>query len=240
MDQQPAKKSSINFLQVIIAVIIVAVLAGMIIPIFGVIRQISHHPQCGLNQSHILGAMVAYNTNEGLDTWVGSIANLDTSIPAAVRGRLITTKFWECVAADLSIPNALFKCYYSRSLAPTSKPRPSDPTSTWGKEDGRVIGYALDWAASVDPSSERPMIADRDVDAHKGGVMVAFGDAHVKKLKLIPVQREAGALLTEALMVSPLTVGTGNQPDDDIYSSEGDAGDSLTPGKGDPLRAWVK
>lgn len=71
--------------------------------------------------------------------------------------------------------------------------------------------------------------------------MMAFGDAHTKKVRLVEVKRRStGTLITESLAVSLLTNATGIQPDDDIYSAEGDAGDPLTPGKGDPLRAWVK
>ena len=70
--------------------------------------------------------------------------------------------------------------------------------------------------------------------------MVTFGDAHVKKVKLVEVERGTGVLVTESIGTSPRKVGTGVHPDNDIYSTEGDVGDPLTPGKGDPLRAWVK
>jgi len=227
------------------------VLAFLLLTIFFVyVRGFSRRIHCGYNQSQLMGAMVAYSTERESKAWVVLNPRVESSSAGGARGRLVTTRWMEAVAASQSLPNALFKCQASNSLASSVKPQPADPTSTWGLEAGRYLGYAVDWAAPIDPSAARPMIADRDPTAHRdvlaavrGGsaIMVVFGDAH---MKMVPVtwvsERPRSALVTDGVDGLPVSLETVPMPGDDIYSAEGDAGDPLTPGKGDPLRAWVK
>jgi len=52
--------------------------------------------------------------------------------------------------------------------------------------------------------------------------------------------RKSGALITEGCDGQPVSVNAFSDLGDDLYSADGDSGDPLTPGAGDPLRAWVK
>jgi type II secretory pathway pseudopilin PulG len=238
----PKARTQSRVVTVIAVIFCVTVLAGLLLPVVGMSTD-GHRrqSQCGKNQSQIIGAMVAYFTNEGFENWAPPEQPITMSPTAATSARFRTAKYLEALAASLSIQNSLFKCPQSRSLAPASKPNPSNPASTWGFETGRVIGYALDWAAPADASSSRPMIADRDSNAHSGAVMVAYGDAHVTKLKQVPRPVSVmGTLITAGVDGAPISTSALNPPDDDIYTPFGDSGDSLIPGKGDPLRAWVK
>jgi hypothetical protein len=197
--------------------------------------------QCGRNQAQIMFSMIAYLTENNTPHWVPSELFSRYSGSDAAKGRLVTTNYFELLAAIDSLPNGLFHCYASSSGVISAKPKPFDSTSKWGQETGYWIGYTLDWSAPIEVGSSRPMLADRDLTAHRDAVMVVFGDGHSAKMKLVPIRKRApGALLTDGIIVQPTKLGTGNQPDDDIYSNEGDGNDGLTPGAGDPLRAWVK
>lgn len=239
MDVVDSRRTTLLVIMIVIALGLV--LAGGAAILNWSMDRSQRQSQCWKNQAQIIGASVAYFTTEGIETWLPPEPPVTTSSTAATSARFKTTKYMEVVAASMTLPNGLFKCAQSRSLAPTAKPNPSNPASTWGLETGRVIGYALDWAAPADPSSARPLTADRDPNAHGGSVMVAFGDAHVTKLKLVAGSaRATGTLVTDGVDGTPISASTANPPEDDIYTSFGDSGDPLAPGKGDPLRAWVK
>ena len=243
-DWKDPRLPRVRWPHVLVVALIVVVLVGLLLPVIGTTRDGDfRRAQCGKNQSQLLGALVAFTTSEEVSAWIPGNLPIDPQATGAYRGRLVTTKLFERVAASQSIPNALFKCPYSARGGPERalKPNPADPASAWGLGTGHLISYALDWAAPADPSSERPVIADRDPTAHKGSILVAFGDAHVKTLKLVPAtMRVAGALVTDGPDGQPVAASTGNLPGDDVYSADGDDGEPLNPGKGDPLRAWVK
>lgn len=233
----------------LVLIVILLVLGGLLLPVFQVTKAPARQAQCGKNQSQILGAMVAYATSEEV-AWpdprgVMAAWKLPAgSITTALDGAKYTAGAFELVAASQSIPNALFKCPSTSFGGPirNEKASMSFANVQWGWDPARgvAVSYALDWASPPDPSSERVILADREMKAHRDSLMVTFGDAHVKKVKLVGVERGTGVLVTESIGTSPSKVGTGVQPDDDIYSTEGDTGDPLTPGKGDPLRTWVK
>jgi hypothetical protein len=236
---------------VVAVVFIVVILAGILLPVVGFERDHDFRPsQCGKNQSQILGAMVAYATSEETG-WPDARAKSGSwKLPAgpiatAVDGARYTAGAFELIAASQSIPNGLFRCPSARVGGPDKTMNPSvNRTSVqwgWNPSAGIGVSYAFDWASPADPGSDRVILADRDTRAHNGYVMAVFGDAHVKKVKLVEIpQRPTGTLITEGIVASPTTTATGIQPDDDIYSTEGDAGEPLTSGKGDPRRAWVK
>jgi hypothetical protein len=215
------------------------------------VRGFARAVACGYHQSQLMGAMVAYSVDQTMtEAWVVVDPRIPASSTGGNRGRLVTIRFWEHVALNQSLPNRLFTCPSGRSWPPSVKPNPRDPASLWGLEGGRHIGYALDWAAPLDPPSTRPMIADRDPGAHgnvypdllrTGSSMVVFGDAHMARMSVTwDHRRGEGALMTEDGEGRSVPGSTGEASRDDIYSTEGDSGDPLTPGKGDPLRAWVK
>jgi hypothetical protein len=205
---------------------------------------------CGKNQSQILGAMVAYATSEET-AWPDPRGNTTAawklpafSIATPLDGAKYTAGAFELVAASQSVPNSLFKCPSSSVGGPSRRLKASLDTANvqWGWDPANhvAVSYAFDWASPPDPSAERVILADREEKAHRDVVMVTFGDAHVKNVKLVEVERDAGALVTTSAVDASRKTGTAIQPADDIFSTEGDTGDPLTPGKGDPRRAWVK
>ncbi len=249
MNEQQPSRTSWRWFHVVVVVIIIVVLVGVLLPVVGKVSDSNfRQSQCGKNQSQILGAMVAYSTSEetGWPDPRGTTAAWKLPagpITTALDGAKYTAGAFELLAVSQGIPSSLFKCPYASVGGPSKimKASLSEPTVLWGwnPTGGVAVSYAFDWASPADPSSDRVILADRDPKYHRMTTMVTFGDAHVKKLKVIEsVIRHQGVLVTESILVAPSA--TGAQPNDDIYSNEGDAGDPLTPGKGDPLRAWVK
>lgn len=223
--------------------LLVLVLAGMFYPLVGVVREGKGTPNCGKNQSQIMGALIAFSTQEEMAGLLPKTLASSKPEMSERRGHVLTIKLMEVLAAAHSLPSGLFKCPVSSTGGPRKDIKPSlaRPGSAWAMSQGSGIGYAFDWAAPADPSSQRVVCADRDIKAHKDAVMAVFGDAHVTKLKLVPVaMRAPGSVITEGVIVDPVNFSAGSEPGDDIYSNEGDANDGLTPGQGDPLRAWVK
>lgn len=204
---------------------------------------------CTIYQSQIVAAMIVYSTTEETG-WpdprgAGSAWKLPAGpITTALDGAKYTAGAFEMLAASQSIPNHSFECPGASGGGPNKKAKASlgETSVLWGWDPtaGVAVSYAFDWASPADSGSQRVILADRDPENHNLSVMAAFGDAHVKKLKLVKVVRGTGVLVTETGITAPHQFGTSIQPDDDIFSAEGDAGDPLTPGKGDPLRAWVK
>ncbi len=226
---------------------IVLVLSGISLAYYQHVELQKRTITCGRNQSQIGGALYAYSINEETgwpdprgSRWKMPVGPITTTVDAAK----YTAGAFELLAATQSIPHALFTCPSATFGGPNKmlKASISDPSVRWGWDPARgvAVSYAFDWASPTDPSSARVILSDREVTTHRDSMMVTFGDAHVKKVKLVEVKRGAGVLVTESLIVSPTKLGTAVHPDDDIFSTEGDAGEPLTPGKGDPQRAWVK
>jgi hypothetical protein len=248
---QPLSRRGLNWGGCLAFIVIFAIGVFMILPMLRFeVQGKAKGNYCGKYQAQIVGALVAYSVNEGVAwpdprgdkvAWKLAAGPITSALEAAK----CTAGVFELLAASQTIPNSLFKCPSSTFGGPNKqmKPSVSETTVNWGWDpaNGVAVSYAFDWAAPADPSSQRVVGADRDIKAHKDAVMAVFGDAHVTKLKLVPVtMRAPGSLVTVGVIVDPINVGAFSQEGDDIYSNEGDANDGLTPDKGDPLRAWVK
>jgi hypothetical protein len=248
--QASAPNRGWNFLGCLVVGAIVLILIGMILPVLDVSEKPARQMQCGKNQAQILGAMVAYATSEetawpdprGTTTAAWKLPTV--SIATALDGAKYTAGAFELIAASQSVPNSLFKCPGSSFGGPSKRIKASLDTANvqWGWDPANhvAVSYAFDWASPPDPSSARAILADREGRAHRDSIMVTFGDAHVKAVELVEVSRGTKALVTASALAGSRKTGTAVQPGDDIFTTEGDGGEPLTPGKGDPLRAWVK
>jgi prepilin-type N-terminal cleavage/methylation domain-containing protein len=256
-----------TLIELLVVISIIAILAGMLLPVIGVVREMARQSQCGKNQSQILGAMVAYGTNEGTawpsplkatgGTWSGS--GTGAVAAAGEAAAQFTAASFELLAASQTLPDALFKCPSAASGGPNkllkaSSRRPYNDQA-WGWTAPNKVSYAFDWASPADPGSARVITSDRDLQNHKNEVMACFGDAHVTKLKAEKNTPSAGG--TFGVITNPnLAVynaaakGRWDQEDDeatqdpdDIWSSVGDAMNPdycLRPGGGHAVRAYVK
>jgi prepilin-type N-terminal cleavage/methylation domain-containing protein len=258
------RSQGFTLIELLVVISIIAILAGMLLPVIGVVREMARQQQCGKNQSQILGAMVAYGTSEEV-AWPDPRKPAAGTISVGDAAAVHTAHAFELVAAAQSIPGGLFKCPSAASGGPNKQLNPSmkrvfvtedASTSAWGWTSPNKISYAFDWASPSDPGAARVVLADRDLSNHKDEVMVCFGDAHVKKLKAqknpTVTGETAGVIKTnpDKAVHNPDARGAHDEEDDaavltpdNIYDRVGDASntaDCLIPGGGHHKRAFVK
>ncbi len=234
-----------SLLGIMIVIVSCAVVVGVGYYGYKIVQNGTLLAQCGKHQANIVGAIMTFEISEKSIT--PDLSTGDHTMTANT-ARVVTCRKFEIVFASLSIPAFLAKCPASRFPAPKIKPQLANQGSQWGMAADAAVSYAYDWATPLDPSSARVILADRDPMAHSDPwmttsvILACFGDAHVKKLKYaLGSGRKPGALVTEGCDGQPVSVnGFTELGDDDLYSADGDGGDPLTPGAGDPLRAWVK
>jgi prepilin-type N-terminal cleavage/methylation domain-containing protein len=262
------RSQGFTLIELLVVISIIAILAGMLLPVIGVVREMARQQNCGKNQSQILGAMIAYGTSEEVawpdprgtttNAWKVPVAAPATNEAAAQ----YTAGCFELIAAAQTLPNALFKCPSAAIGGPNKslKAAASRADVTWGWNPATVgVSYAFDWASPADPGSARVILADREQKAHKTEVMVCFGDNHVKKLKhVVGAAPNAPAVGTKTRAISGAVTARVFNPDakgsanatsdtdvteDDIYDDGNDvvtAADAMTPGQGHSVRAFVK
>lgn len=267
---QNHRSKGFTLIELLVVISIIAILAGMLLPVIGVVREMARQAQCGKNQSQIVGAMVAYSTSEetgwpdprgtAMQAWKLPAAPITSSD----MGARYTAGAFELIAVSQGIPNALFKCPSSSAGGPskTLKATMIEGTVLWGWNPPTVgVSYAFDWSSPADPSSGRVILADRDPKNHSLSAMACFGDAHVKKLKQKTGaaggnNQTQGLVNTVNIIIeNPDARGAAGQEEvvgdvthDNIYddasdfdsASGGRAEDVFTPGAGHARRAFVK
>ena len=252
-----------TLIELLVVISIIAILAGMLLPVIGVVREMARQAQCGKNQSQILGAMVAYSTQEETawpDPRGGTKFSGTATITAGENAAEFTANSFELLAASQTLPNSLFKCPSASGGGPNKALKASGKRgyedSTWGWTGVNKVSYAFDWGSPSDPGAGRVILSDRDLKNHKEAVMACFGDAHVKQLKADKVDAPSGSVTTGVItdpnrsVYNPDAKGAWDEDDDattltkdDIWTPVGDAEneeDCLKPGGGHAVRAYVK
>ncbi len=243
------RSKGFTLIELLVVISIIAILAGMLLPVIGVVREMARQAQCGKNQSQILGAMVAYSTQEetswpdprgGTALWKLDPPSAMGEVAAADAPKYTAGAF-ELLAISQSIPNALFKCPSAAVGGPNKNIKPTmSATGTawgWSGTNTGAVSYAFDWASPADPSSARVILADRDTKYHSDSSMACFGDAHVKKLKKHATLTSGGTNRTVGVIQNPVVLfienpdarGAAGQEDvaanidpDNIYDDQND------------------
>lgn len=232
------QRSGFTLIELLVVISIIAILAGMLLPVIGMVREMARQQNCGKNQSQIMGALVAYSTSEEV-AWPdcrGSSGTMPTTwklaAPTAGSPQLskadapkYTAGAFELLAATQTLPHAIFKCPSAAAGGPNKALKASINRNdlTWGWDGVNKVSYGFDWASPSDPSASRVILADRDLNNHKDAVMACFGDAHVKKLKAETgtpapdtatlVETTTGIAMTKSVF-NPDAKGSWSQEDD--------------------------
>lgn len=248
----PRARRAFTLIELLVVISIIAILAGLLFPAINMAGDAARRAECGNNQRGIVTALIAYEQDAGSRA-LGTVAGIDpfTGVADARAAATVTYRTFEMLAAQMSLPNRLFRCRASLFGGPTAAPDAAASDDAWGR--GKVA-YALDWAAPAESASSRVLIADRSTDHHRTRVMAACADGHVTTLRAGSAL-SAGAGVTEGARRSaenPEAVGTdvtGPGADrtapDDIYSHAKDAfdgsdGGQYVAGGGSARRALVK
>ena len=91
-----------TLIELLVVISIIAILAGMLLPVIGVVREMARQSQCGKNQSQILGAMVAYATQEET-SWPDARAMSNGKLPLAANGVVSATEAPQYTAAAFEL-----------------------------------------------------------------------------------------------------------------------------------------
>ncbi len=258
-------RQGFTLIELLVVISIIAILAGMLLPVIGMVREMANQSKCAKNQSQVMGACVAYATTEETpwpQPWF-------TTAPATgAPAQQWSNACMEVLCDVMTLPNSVFKCPSATVAGPQNKAKRSDTISLNNNWSGSAsatlpqVNYAFDFACPAEPGSARVVFADRDVVSHKATKSVAcFGDSHTKPLKVGTGTPAADA--TEGFGAT-VRVKVPN-PDakdlaniiDDIYSTESsisedpagtgtavafttNAAGTYTPGQGHAIFAHVK
>ncbi len=219
------QRSGFTLIELLVVISIIAILAGMLLPVIGMVREMARQQNCGKNQSQIMGALVAYSTSEEV-AWPdgrGTAAaawkvpfTMGTNVVVYAEASHYTAAAFELLAATQSIPTAIFRCPSAASGGPNKAMKASliRPDVTWGWDASiNKVSYGFDWGSPADPSASRVILADRDLVNHKDAVMACFGDAHVKKLKAETVAPIGSPEVTEGGSLTASTTKSVFNPD---------------------------
>ncbi len=228
--------------------LLVALLAGLFLPLATSMHGPSRSSICGRNQKQIMTACIAYSQDEQVAWPMGS--HRSTGKMNAHDGRLITGEAFEVLAAAMDVPNKLFVCDRNGAKAPGVKARGDGGNADqWTKA---AMSFAFDWSAPGEPSTKLVVLADRSPANHGNkGSNMSYSDGHFRFQKV--GTGVASGSLTEIsdgtavtfIVANPDAVGSGDGSDqtliDNIYDTNGDqAKDPLAPLGGSSWRSWIK
>jgi len=204
------RPSALGFtlIELLVVISIIAMLAGMLIPALGVMRDSSRKSRCSSNQRQILMAMLTYSIENQRWPYYGIPKTGGSSLAVLWWKTESDSRLFVC-PADPSLQTTLANL---NSISATTT-RPAIPTWSAGQ-----TSYAYDVNTPIKAKAGRPVVADKPssavsaidvVTSHNRLAIVAFADGHVGNISKLP-----GSATFSNADVSPA--------DTDIYTNVGD------------------
>jgi len=251
MSPSPTRQG-FTLVELLVVITVIAILASMLVPAVGLVRERANQQACAKNQNQIITACIAYSGDFDSPWPLGESGVKLASVANAADASKITARSFEVLAATMQLPNGLFKCKSAAIAGPSAKPRVDTTSDVWGTGATKDrVSYSFDWAAPGDPSAIRVMTSDRLLGHHKNDlVMAAYGDGHSRALKKEKSGAGSGTNITDGYVGPPVfnpdSKGTDDDTattDDNIFDENGDTTGGLTGLKvagASSRRAWVK
>jgi prepilin-type N-terminal cleavage/methylation domain-containing protein/prepilin-type processing-associated H-X9-DG protein len=249
-------KIGFTLIELLVVITIIAVLAGLVLPLVAMMRERSSRLNCTSNLRQIVGSCIAYSSDNdsGWPIAYGGAGAFPASISAGVSAAEISARSMEVLAASMSLPDTLFRCRSAGYQSPKLPPLPDNRNGNnwgWGVEK---IPYAYDWSVPASAVGLRAVLADRCVKHHGEGSSVAFCDGSARFIHVTKGKTSAGNICCDhygnpvsEVVENPDARGTDDLVDlvtaDNIYDDVSDtntAGDMLKPGQGSNRRCFVK
>ena len=263
-----AHHQAFTLIELLVVISIIAILAAMLLPAIGLVRDSARQANCGSNQRQIILAMLTYTSeNDGL--WPSRMSDGE--------GKAVwytNDEYWSAAGSQQSqelicqlgeLPFKLFACPTTSGVIPVNLS--SDLTmfggsGSWGvgpNWDARnTSAYAFDTMVGPTAKAIRVVLADRPSTAdgrtgHRSNVVVQYADGHAGTLKVIgpainqidpSVSGRGGGHRLYAFTGGVVTGQAINADagDDNIYDGLDDGlnADPLNIGRGSSTRAWVR
>jgi prepilin-type N-terminal cleavage/methylation domain-containing protein len=234
-----------TMMELLLVVIVIAVLAGMLLPAIGLVKTSTVRVTCGNNQRQIVIAMLAY-ANDNDSRWPvrptrDGLYSLD---PAAMETALASFEYLAALNGT-ELPSKLFSCPNNPRFRPPRMMPAIDydkGVSTWATAKGDdVAAFCYDWSVPSNADALRVVTADRAAErfAHKSKIVVCYSDGHIGAISQSTVPL-TGPNRTANIDGSEFTYGWLGEKDDQLYDDAGDGGGMMGEGTGSATRAWVK
>jgi prepilin-type N-terminal cleavage/methylation domain-containing protein/prepilin-type processing-associated H-X9-DG protein len=193
-----------TLIELLVVISIIAILASLLLPAIGMVREAARKSKCANNQHQIILAMLVY-ANENDSLWPvrptksdGSPdpAGTTTSGPSDALSTTVGTFEYVAASTGKEMSTTLFACPSSPQFRPTAQLNAQIDFSTasqlsnWAAAvhdvvtSSQIPGYAYDWSVPSNANSLRVVMSDRGCGmlAHKNQIMACFGDGHVAPL----------------------------------------------------------
>ncbi len=262
------RHEAFTLIELLVVISIIAILAAMLLPAIGLVRDSARQANCGSNQRQICLAMLTYaSENEGL--WPARMSDGDGQ---ATWGT--SSEYWssgssqqsqELVCQNGELPFKLFSCPTTPGVIPTtlsSSLTMYGGVGTWGVGANwgtrGTSAYAFDTMVGPTAKAIRVVLADRPTTTdgrtgHRSNVVVQYADGHAGTLKVTgpeitqidpSVSGRGGGHRLYAFSGSVVT-GQAISADangDNIFDGLDDGlnMDPLNIGRGSTTRAWVR
>jgi prepilin-type N-terminal cleavage/methylation domain-containing protein len=243
------KHQGFTLIELLVVISIIAILAGMLLPAIGMVRESARKSNCGSNQRQIVLAMVAYGSeNDGVWPVCKGGATTTADIEATAAGQGVASLEFIASWADGDLVPKLFACPTRANYKPAAvatTPMTSTSDTAWDLTTGNDgVGFAYDPSTPSNAKASRVVLADRPVNGdetnHKKIAIAVFADGHVGNVNRTDTTTAGGTLCTDATTTVSALFENSDATGDNIYSTTGDDGNMVRTGSGSTTRSWVR